>query len=64
MLSASRHVERQDPQALGRRQDIRVRGPHRGDDGPVAIEEIAGGLEAEARGASGDEDGVHDGSFG
>ncbi len=60
-------VERQDAQMVGPRQHILTRGAHGGDDLPIALEEMTGGIQAEAGRTSGDEDGFHgtsDGLFG
>lgn len=53
------HIECNDAQPFGCGQQIPTRRAHRGNDRPVAIEEIAGSLKPEAGRAAGDEDGVH-----
>jgi hypothetical protein len=52
-------VEGKYTQTFGARHRVFARRTHRGDDLPVAIEEISGGFEAKAGRASGDQDGFH-----
>ena len=52
-------VEGEHAQTLGTGQNVLARRAHRGDDLPVAIEEVPGDFEAETGRASGDQDGFH-----
>jgi hypothetical protein len=50
-------------QTLGRRQDIRPRCAHGGDDMPIMVKEITGDFAAEAGGTAGDQNRFHRASW-
>jgi hypothetical protein len=52
-------IELENAQMRGTRQQVLARRAHRGDHLPVAFEEVAGGFQAKAGRAAGDEDGFH-----
>ena len=54
-----RHVERQHPKPIRPGQDVFARRSHGGDHIPALCEEVARGLEAVARGATGNKHGLH-----
>jgi hypothetical protein len=55
----ARDVQPQDSKVLGTRQNVGVRRAHGGDDVPAIGQEVTGGLEAVARGRTGNQDRLH-----